>query len=211
MGPATRAEIAGLLYLPSMLSFSLMTEEGRPFQALQAQADSGLLDEQLKDQAGQRRRQQQSQQKQPGLQVAHAVAKQEEQQHQQMASLQAELQHTLQRCKSYCWVGLLTFECAVSFVFTLAFAPAMFSFECLADQRVGLGLAAGMAPPFQDQLLGLLQGRSAVQAGGGGESGRAADEHMQTTALAGGNRVSAVPKGEAAGEGRVEENAGSAA
>jgi hypothetical protein len=113
-----------------------------------------------------------------------------------------------QRVKDYCWIGLLLFNSALSLVYTFAVTPAMFSFECIANQRVGLCLADGITPPFQGQLLELLQGRgamSSLEAGGEEETGRTegTDESVQKRALAGGSRA-AVVKVEAAGEGRME-------
>jgi hypothetical protein len=163
----------------------------------------------VKDEDGQQTKQQPSLHKQPGKQPGQAEVMRE--QEQQAGSQQAELESALQRCNSHWWTGLLMFECAVSFVFTLAFAPAMFSFACLADERVGLGLAAGLTPPFQNQLLELLEARGAVDSvgtGGEGEARRAegADERVQRTALVKESRA-AMAKGAAAGEGRVDENA----
>jgi hypothetical protein len=209
VGPGIRAEIAYLLSLTSAQTFNLMGGASKRWQVLKREESSSMMAALVKDQKGQQRRQQQGLLKQPGVQPGQTEGLQE--QEQQAASRHAEMQQILQRCNTYWWAGLLVFECAVSFVFTLAFAPAMFSFACLADQRVGLGLAAGIAPPFQDQLLGLLQGRGAVDSfkgGGEGEAGRAegTDERVQTTALVEESRAD-VAKGAAAGEGRVDENA----
>jgi hypothetical protein len=160
----------------------------------------------LKGQSGKQRRQEQRRLKQLGKQPGQAAAKQE-----QALFPFPDLELFLQRHNEFFWTGLLAFECAASCVYSFGVAPAVLSFECLVDERVGLGLAAAIAPPFQGQLLALLEGTGAMGAletGGEGGTGmlEGADEGLQPAALASGS-IAAAPDGAAAGGIEREANA----
>jgi hypothetical protein len=160
----SRAEVAYLLFQLSIQTSDIFSLLNAVEQQMLILESAGLL-------GGHHQVQQQSWKGQAGEQCGHAVPKQE----QQLSKLQLLL-----------WTGLLVFECALSLVGTFAFAPAMLSFRCLVDERVGLGVAGGIAPPFKGQLLELLQGRRAmmgrVRGSGKGASSGGTEEAGATPA-----------------------------